>query len=369
MCSISLHSSNKMDVQPNPPLNKRHLMTQNVFILVCREWLKHMKELKPNKPWNDLKFGNYTTDHSLTRRIAIAFHEKECEYEDHNHLLPDRFRQYWRNHKSELSQKIFCEEQPALFLPANYQLPIFSLNDPLPTFETAYPSKSSQMCTKTIAMENSSSSCLINNTQSCSLSSENSIQNFQNLMNEKDYSLCLNTMIDYLKYGSFANRNNSLTRIALIISKTGYGNEISHSEYDKLIDEYCVKLKLFESTWKTIENAITQKINSTVTGKNELNNESPIFLGQMGHTSDMTTPQALVNDGNAPTPSTTHTSTQTMHIPTQSVVHTPIPSKKHTICTNMEGIFLKNLSQKTQISKHLTFLSLLYIFFRTLWQT
>lgn len=122
-----------MDRLQNSPLNKRSFTTQNVFIYVCWEWLQHMKTLKPNKSWNKLKFGRYKTNHSLTRRLAIALREVECESEDIDELLPDRYRQYWKNHIFEFCGNVFAQNRPDLVLPENYQLPFFSINNPTPT--------------------------------------------------------------------------------------------------------------------------------------------------------------------------------------------------------------------------------------------
>lgn len=299
-----------MEYKDKSPLNKRHLLAQNVFILVCREWLRHMKELKPNKIWNKLKFGQYSTEHSLTRRLAIAFYEKECENDDQNSLLPDRFRQYWRTRKIDSSVKIFDEAQPVLFIPNNYQLPIFTLNNPFPTLQSAYSKEISpgvnQLDTSFEPNPNSiqniaSTLSPKDDSLSTSLTNNIPIQDFQNSIFEKDYELCLNTLIDYLKYGTFATKTNSLSRIALIVNKTGYSNEMQHSQYDFLVNIYCDKVEKFQSSWESIEAALNQKIISSIEKYKESIYESPGSQWQKACSSSLVaTTQVKCNNESTP---------------------------------------------------------------------
>lgn len=269
-----------MEGQRKSPLNKRLLTTQNVFIIVCREWLKHMKELKPSRTWDKLKFSLYNLDHSLTRRLAIAFHEIECDNNDQCNLLPDRYRQYWNSRKLDIHSKVFGEAEPVLFLLANYKFPVFSLKDSLPTFASAYSNVESV------------NTNFIQNLPSTSGANFNHNSNFNYL---DDYELCLNTMIDYLKYGSFANTTNSVNRIALILSKSGFSSidNVRNIQFDSLVKVYCNKLGKYESLWNSIENAINLKIK-----KNESTYESvPLMFND--HPSSQLIGEFDVSDENA----------------------------------------------------------------------
>lgn len=264
-----------MDPSRKLPLNKRLLTTLNVFILVCRGWLKDMKEWKPQKTWDELKFSHYKMDHSLTRRLAIAFHEKECDNDDLFNNLPDRFRQYWKTRRFTSYKKVFDDAEPVLFLPAGYKFPIFSLNDSLPTMETAYPNVNSLNSNNmTTNVESVNANCNENvASTSTAYINHKSDKDLPNSINQNDYKLCLNTMLDYLKYGSVATKNNSLIRIALILNKSGFNDEMQCTQFDNLVDMHCTKVKQNESLWKSIKDAINLKVN-----KNEVTYESAPLL-------------------------------------------------------------------------------------------
>lgn len=127
------------NVQRLKALNIRSDETKNLFVLTCWKWLRDMKILQPHIIWNDLKFAKWYLPHSLSRRLGIVLRCKEIANEDATNKLPDRFRRYWKKHP-EFFDAVFNQNEPVFMLPfPTYEFPIFKLNNPYPTIQSATP--------------------------------------------------------------------------------------------------------------------------------------------------------------------------------------------------------------------------------------
>lgn len=203
---------------------------------------------------------------------------------------------------------VFGEIRPDLELPANYQLPVFSLNNPTPTILNTLRTEHEPVVMLNCAAtgENACSSAFLNsqvyynhdtdgrtsidgvnanaisvcddkilpNAAALSESTGNSaicsnIPEFLNV-HERGYQLCLSTMADYLRNGSFITRNCSEVRIENIIKNAGYSGEMICLHYDHLVHECFYQLNRYESQWKEIK-LILDRNKFLINNANEMN--------------------------------------------------------------------------------------------------
>lgn len=312
MVDPDLSSSRAQFKKSIPPRSKYRL---SIFVWVCWQWHKQMRENKVNVK-NKLEFASWSEPHSLPRRLAIALRDREANpsdfsnYNDPFMRLGDRYRAYWQHH-SEIHEKVFRNNEPDLDIPEDYVKPVFNFENSLPTYENTKKDRSDDN-TELNRGNPGQNQASIHAPLQCERPERGSnIQNVArslsvnerpkpptsyiespelvasiNHIHSRNHAICLGMVIDCLKYGKLRVQNDR-KRLHEIMINAGFSCEFisNHGDY---MEYFIYNLHFTHAAlWETIYSAIGKIQTSNQEGSSnthrmaenrniEMYNQSPI---------------------------------------------------------------------------------------------
>lgn len=268
------------------PARSKHRLS--IFVWVCWQWHKQMRENKANVK-NKLEFLSWNEPHSLPRRLAIALRDREANphditnYNDPFFRLGNRYRAYWQDHL-ELHEKVFSNNEPELDTPKDYVKPVFSFGNSFPNYENT------KDATAFNTSEINSGICNQNNGSSVRVpfdhghsSTQNSVRDSSvnerpkppssyiespelvallNHIHSRNHAICLSMIIDFSKYGELCKTQNDRKRLHEILICAGFSSEFI-SQHEEYMEYFIHNLQFVHADlWKIVYSSIRKSQNS-----------------------------------------------------------------------------------------------------------